>query len=245
MGHKVHPYSLRIGIIRGWQSRWFARGKIYTQLLQEDMNLRKAIFSRYARGDVARVEVERNGNEVTVLVFTARPGIVIGRGGQRVDELRSYLEKLLGRRVRLNIQEIREPELDAYLVACSIAEQLERRVSFRRAMKQAITRSLQRNAKGIRVICAGRLAGAELARREMERQGRVPLHTLRADIDYGNAEARTALGRVGVKVWIYKGDILKEPAAPPMRQAPETARSAHATTQTSEIPEAAPGAAKG
>jgi len=157
------------------------------------------------------VEIDRQANKVVVTIYTARPGVVIGRGGQRVDEMRQRLESLIGKRIQLNIQEIRQPELDAYLVARSVAEQIERRVAYRRAMKQAIFRTIQAGAKGMRINCAGRLAGAEIARREMTHEGQVPLHTLRADIDYGFTEARTAMGRIGVKVWIYKGDILPEP----------------------------------
>ncbi len=209
MGHKVHPYGFRIGVIRGWQAKWYA-DKHYAVFLQEDLKLRKAIESRYADAAVSLVEIERQANQVSVTIHTARPGIVIGRGGQRVDETRRYLEQLMGKKVQLRIQDIQQPELDAHLVAKSIAEQMERRVAYRRAMKQVMLRTLQAGAKGVRVGCAGRLGGAEIARRLVMHEGRVPLHTMRADIDYGFVEARTQMGRIGVKVWIYKGEILPE-----------------------------------
>jgi small subunit ribosomal protein S3 len=209
LGHKVHPYGFRIGIIRDWRARWYDE-KHYAILVHEDIGIRRIIFSSYKEAGIALVEIERKSNELTVTVHTARPGVVIGRGGQRVDELRLLLEKQTGKKVRLNIQEIREPELDATLVAANIAEQLRRRVSYRRAVKQAISRTMLRGAKGIKVKCSGRLGGAEIARHETGHDGSVPLHTLRADIDYGFAESLTATGLIGVKVWIYKGDILPE-----------------------------------
>jgi len=175
------------------------------------MKLRSTIQSRYADAAVSLVEIDRQAKEVAVTIHTARPGIVIGRGGQRVDELSTHLEKIVGKKVRLNIQEIRQPELDATLVAKTIAEQIQRRIAYRRAMKQSIFRTMQAGAKGVRVSCAGRLGDAEIARRQTMHQGQVPLHTLRADIDYGSTEARTTLGRIGIKVWIYKGEILPEP----------------------------------
>ena len=209
MGRKVHPLSFRLGGIRDWQARWYA-DKHYADFLHEDFKLRRAIQSRYAEAGVSLVEIERQANEVSITIHTARPGIVIGRGGQRVDESRLYLEQLIGKRVRLNIREIQQPELDAYLVARAVAEQMERRIAYRRAMKQAMFRTMQAGAKGVKINCAGRLGGVEIARRQMMHQGQVPLHTLRADIDYGFTEAHTTLGRIGVKVWIYKGDILPE-----------------------------------
>ncbi len=209
MGHKVHPLGFRIGVIRDWQAKWYA-DKHYAEFLLEDLKLRKAIQAKYAEAGVSLVQIERQANQVLVTIHTARPGIVIGRGGQRVDETKKLLGQLIGKKVQLNIQEIRQPELDAYLVARTIADQMERRVAFRRAMKQAILRSMQAGAKGVRVSCAGRLGGAEIARRLIMHEGRVPLHTLRADIDYGFTEARTTMGRIGVKSWIYKGDILPE-----------------------------------
>ncbi|MFB0559083.1 MAG: 30S ribosomal protein S3 [Dehalococcoidales bacterium] len=210
MGHKVHPTGFRIGVIRDWQAKWYA-DKHYSEFLHEDLKLRQAIQSWYAEAGVSQVEIHRQANKVAITIYTARPGILIGRGGQRVDEMRLRLDDLTGKRVQLNIQEIRQPELDAYLVAKTIAEQIEHRVAYRRAMKQAVLRTTQAGAKGMRISCAGRLGGAEIARRQTIHQGQVPLHKLRADIDYGFAEARTTMGRIGVKVWIYKGDILPEP----------------------------------
>ena len=209
MGQKVHPYGFRLGIIKDWRSRWYAE-KHYTEFLHEDIEIRRIIRSTYEEAGISTVEIERKANEITVTIHTSRPGIVIGRGGQRVDELRSLLEKKTGKKVRLNIHEIREAEMDAKLVAENIAEQLKRRVSFRRAMKQTISRTMLRGAKGVKITCSGRLAGAEIARHETLREGSVPLHTLRADIDYGFAEALTTMGLIGIKVWIYKGEILPE-----------------------------------
>lgn len=206
MGHKVHPIGLRIGIHRDWLAKWYG-DKSYPHYIMEDLKLRQAIEKRYPDAAISKLEIERQSNQITATVYTARPGVIIGRGGQRVEEMRHYLEELIGKRIRLNIHEIRQPELDAYLVARNVAEAIERRVSYRRAMKQAITRSMQAGALGVKIICSGRLAGAEIARSETMKQGRVPLHTLRADVDYGFAEAHTILGRIGVKVWIYKGDV--------------------------------------
>ena len=223
MGQKVHPIGFRLGIIKGWQARWYA-DKDYRVLLQEDLRIRKAINHRLADADVSRIEIDRAANQISLTVHTAKPGVVIGRGGQKVDELRAFLEGLTGKKIRLTIQEIRQPELDAYLLAKSVARSLERRVSYRRAMKQAVTRSLQRGAKGVKIISSGRLGGAEMSRTETEKQGRVPLHTLRADIDFAIAEAHTTFGTVGVKVWIYKGDVL-----------PETKRPAAEHRETQEV----------
>ena len=210
MGHKVHPLGFRIGVIYDWQAKWYA-DKHYSELLQEDLKLRQAIRSKYAGAGVSRVDIDRQANRVSVTIYTARPGVAIGRGGQRADEMRLYLEELIGKKVQLNIQEIQQPQLDAYLVARTVAEQIERRIAFRRAMKQAVFRTMQAGAKGVKISCAGRLGGAEIARRQTIHQGQVPLHTLRADIDYGFTEVHTTLGRIGVKVWIYEGDILPEP----------------------------------
>lgn len=209
MGQKVHPYGFRLGIIKDWRSRWYDE-KHYTEFLHEDIEIRRIIRSTYEEAGISTVEIERKANEITVTIHTSRPGIVIGRGGQRVDELRLILEKKTGKKVRLNIHEIREAEMDAKLVAENIAEQLKRRVSYRRAMKQTISRTMLRGAKGVKITCSGRLAGAEIARHETLREGSVPLHTLRADIDYGFAEALTTMGLIGIKVWIYKGEILPE-----------------------------------
>ena len=213
MGHKVHPTGFRVGVIYDWQSKWYA-DKNYKDQLHSDIMIRKRIMGGAVDAGISRVEIERNANQMTVTIHTAKPGIVIGRSGANVDLLRTELEKTTGRRVRININEIRQPELDALLVARSIAEQLQRRVAFRRAIKQTVARTMARGAKGIKVVVAGRLGGAEMSRRESEKQGRIPLHTLRADIDFGIAEAHTTFGRIGVKVWVYKGDIMPEPKRP-------------------------------
>ncbi len=239
MGHKIHPTGFRVGVIYGWQSKWYSdRG--YTRLLHEDLAVRRKIMTQLADASISRVDIDRSANQVTITIHTAKPGIVIGRQGAKVEELRQTLDKLTGRRVRVNIQEIRVPELDAYLVARSIADQLQRRIAFRRAMKQAVQRTMQRGAKGIKVIVAGRLGGAEMSRRETEKDGRVPLHTLRADIDYGLAEAHTTFGRIGVKVWIYKGEILPEPKQ--QRPEPEEAAAPEAAA-TAATPAVLPAAA--
>ncbi len=213
MGHKVHPTGFRVGVIYDWQSKWYA-GKNYKDQLHSDITIRKRIMGGSVDAGISKVDIERNANQMTVTIHTAKPGIVIGRSGANVDLLRQELEKTTGRRVRININEIRQPELDALLVARSIAEQLQRRVAFRRAIKQTVARTMARGAKGIKVVVAGRLGGAEMSRRESEKQGRIPLHTLRADIDFGIAEAHTTFGRIGVKVWVYKGDIMPEPKRP-------------------------------
>jgi small subunit ribosomal protein S3 len=220
VGQKVHPIGFRLGIVKDWQGRWYANRKEYTNLLHEDIKVRTLIMRRLADAGISHVEIERSANQLTVIISAAKPGIVIGKAGAKVEELRRLLESTTGKKVRVTIQEIRQPEVDATLVARSIAEQLERRVAFRRAMKQAVLRATRFGAKGIRVQVAGRLGGAEMSRTEWEREGRVPLHTLRADIDYGQAEAHTTFGLIGVKAWIYKGDVLPtapgaEPAAPP------------------------------
>lgn len=227
MGQKVHPHGFRLGYIYDWNSKWYA-DKNYTDLLHEDLSIRKAITKMLPDAGIAKVEIERNANQITVSIHTARPGIVIGRGGQRVDELRGNLEKVTRRKVRVNINEVRVPELEAPLVARAVAEQIERRVSHRRAIKQAALRAMQRGAKGVRIKISGRLGGADMSRKDQERQGRVPLHTLKADVDYGTSEAATTLGRIGVKVWIYKGDIILE------RRAPKTAAAATAEAPAAE-----------
>jgi small subunit ribosomal protein S3 len=207
VGQKVHPKGLRIGIIRDWDSRWFA-GKEYKALLHEDQKIRQFIKKRLYHAGVASIEIERAANRIKVIINTARPGIVIGRGGTEVEALRKELEKLTGKQVNLNIVEIKKPELNAQLVAENIASQLEKRIAFRRAMKQSVGRAMRLGAQGIKIACGGRLAGAEIARTEWYSEGKVPLHTLRADIDYGFAEANTTYGKIGVKVWIYKGEVL-------------------------------------
>ncbi len=214
MGQKVNPIGFRIGIIENWRSNWFSSGKDYTQGVIEDALIRDYIRKKLRKGTVSRIEISRlkkAAEEVMVTIYTARPGVVIGRKGAEVDQLKSQLEKLTNqRKVKVDIKEVRIPELDAELVAQSVADQIEARVSHRRAMKRAITSALRMGAKGIKISCAGRLGGAEIARREWYREGRVPLHTLRAQIDYGFAEALTKYGRIGVKVWIYKGDVFKK-----------------------------------
>ena len=217
MGQKVHPAGFRLGVIRDWEAKWYAE-KDYAKLLHEDLRIRRAIRERLADAGVPRIDIERSANQVTIGIHTAKPGIVIGRSGAKVEELRRWLEKMTGKRVRINIQEVRSPDTNAYLVAKSIAEQIQRRVSYRRAMKQAVSRAIQRGAKGIKVVVSGRLGGAEMSRREREVAGKVPLHTLRADIDYATAEALTTYGVIGIKVWIYKGDVLPEAKAAPVRE---------------------------
>jgi len=212
VGNKVHPVGLRLGLNQEWQARWFAERE-YAKYLVEDMKVRKGLQQKYREAGVSRVDIERQSNIINVTLHTSRPGVVIGRGGQRVEEVRQHLEKLTGNKVKLTIEEIRQPELDAYLVAKGVAEQMERRIAFRRAIKQAIARTVQAGAKGIRIMCSGRLGGGEIARRQTLKEGRLPLQTLRANIDFGLAEARTTMGRIGVKVWIYKGDIIPEKKA--------------------------------
>ena len=210
MGHKVHPTGFRLGVIKDWQSKWYSDTQ-YSEFVLEDVKLRNTIRSKYPEAAISLIEIDRQAKDVTITLYTARPGIVIGRGGQRVDEMRAYLEGLIGKKIRLNIQEVRQPEMDAYLVARSVADQIERRIAYRRAVKQSIFRTIQAGAKGIKISCAGRLGNSEIARRQTSHEGQVPLHTLRADIDYGFTEACTNMGRIGVKVWIYKGQILPEP----------------------------------
>ncbi|MHB1419593.1 MAG: 30S ribosomal protein S3 [Bacillota bacterium] len=209
MGQKVHPKGLRLGIIKDWDAKWYAdRG--YSDLLHEDLKIRRYIKVRLAVASISTVEIERAANRVKISISTAKPGIVIGRGGTEVEGLRKELEKMTGKQVSINIVEIKKPELDALLVAEGVAQQLKKRIGFRRAMKQAVTRTMRLGAEGIKIACAGRLGGAEIARSEWYSEGKVPLHTLRADIDYGFAEANTTYGKIGVKVWIYKGEILPE-----------------------------------
>jgi small subunit ribosomal protein S3 len=228
MGQKVHPHGFRLGYIYDWNSKWFA-DRDYRDLLQEDLSIRGTISRLLPDAGISTVEIERNANQVTVAVNTARPGIVIGRGGQRVDELRVALEKAVGRRIRVNINEIRIPEIDAALVARAVADQLERRIAHRRVIKQTISRAMQRGALGIKIKVAGRLGGSDMGRKDGGMEGRVPLHTLKADIDYGTAEARTPLGRIGVKVWVYKGDRIFEEPAQVQRRRQEAKRGKSAT----------------
>ncbi|GAA4873307.1 30S ribosomal protein S3 [Paenibacillus vulneris] len=208
MGQKVNPVGLRIGIIRDWESKWYA-GKDFGDLLLEDVKIREYLKEKLKESAVSHIDIERAANRVNVTIHTAKPGMVIGKGGSEVEVIRNYISKLTnGKKIHINISEIKNPELDAILVAESIAQQLERRVSFRRAMKQAIQRTIRAGAKGIKTSVSGRLGGAEIARTEGYSEGTVPLHTLRADIDYGTAEAHTTYGRIGVKVWIYRGEVL-------------------------------------
>ncbi|MDW7674961.1 MAG: 30S ribosomal protein S3 [Bacillota bacterium] len=210
MGQKVHPKGLRIGVIKDWDAKWYA-DKDYADLLHEDLKIRKYIKNKLYQAGISNVEIERAANRVKVSIATAKPGIVIGRGGSEVEALRKDIEKISKKQVNVNIVEVKKPELDAQLVAENVALQLEKRVAFRRAMKQAVSRTMRFGAEGIKIACAGRLAGAEMARTEWYSEGKVPLHTLRADIDFGFAEANTTYGKIGVKVWIYKGEVL--PAA--------------------------------
>ncbi|MGI9953013.1 30S ribosomal protein S3 [Moorellaceae bacterium AZ2] len=209
MGQKVHPKGLRLGIIRDWDARWYA-GKEYKELLHEDLKIRKFIKDRLYQAGVSTIEIERAANRIKVTIHTAKPGVVIGRGGAEVENLRQQLERMTGKQVNLNIAEIKKPELDAQLVAENVAAQLEKRVAFRRAMKQAVGRAMRVGAEGIKIAVSGRLAGAEIARTEWYSEGKVPLHTLRADIDYGFAEANTTYGKIGIKVWIFRGEVLPE-----------------------------------
>ena len=206
MGQKVHPYGFRLGYNRTWKSRWFAK-KDYGKLLHEDLQIKKSLKQRFAHAGVSDIEIERAANKLTVIIRTSRPGIIIGRKGAEIDKLKADLQAATGRVVFINIQEVNKPELDAQLVGESIAQQLVKRVAFRRAMRRAVDTALRLGAQGIKVRCSGRLNGAEIARSEWYLHGQLPLHTLRADIDYGFAEAFTTYGVIGVKVWIYKGDI--------------------------------------
>src|SRR5712664_2616300 len=208
MGQKVHPYGLRLGINRTWDSRWFAR-RDYSTLLHEDLRLRKFLIDRLVQAGVSRIVIERAAKKTRITIHSARPGVVIGKKGADIDKLRADIAKLTNSEVSLNIVEIRKPEIEAKLIADSIAQQLERRVAFRRAMKRAVQSAMRLGAQGIRINCSGRLGGAEIARMEWYREGRVPLHTLRADVDYGVATAFTTFGTCGVKVWIFKGEILE------------------------------------
>ena len=211
MGRKVHPIGFRLGYIKDWQSKWFAE-KNYTEQLHEDIAIRSMIFKELAGAAVSRIEIERSANKVEVTIFTAKPGVVIGKRGANVDVLKGALEKLSGKKIKLNINEIHQPELDAQLVAESIGEQITKRVSFKRAMKQAAQRAMRLGAQGVMIKCSGRLGGSEMARTVAEMQGRVPRHTLRADIDYAVYHAHTTYGRIGVKVWIYRGEIFPDKA---------------------------------
>jgi small subunit ribosomal protein S3 len=215
MGRKVHPHGFRLGFIKDWRSRWYAEGEEYADLLAEDLKIRQWIRQELGHAGISNIEIERfpRAKHVSVKIWTAKPGIVIGKKGASVNALRENLEKMTGKKVHIEVQEVERPELDAYLVAEGIVQQIERRISYKRAMKQAIQRAMRLGAEGAMITCAGRLQGSEMARRETAREGRVPRHTLRADIEYARAEALTTYGRVGVKVWIYRGEVLPEKTA--------------------------------
>lgn len=208
MGQKVHPTGIRLGIVKDWSSKWYADSKDYADYLNTDLQVRTFIKKKLARASVSEVRIERPARNAKIIIHTARPGIVIGKKGEDIDKLRTQVSKLMGIPVHISVEEIRKPETDAYLVAMNVAQQLERRIMFRRAMKRAVGNAMRLGAQGIRINVGGRLNGAEIARTEWYREGRVPLHTLRADIDYGVAEAKTTYGIIGVKVWIFKGEIL-------------------------------------
>lgn len=212
MGQKTHPIGSRLGIIKTWDSRWFAK-KGYASFLYEDLSIRRLIKDKLFHAGVSKIEIERTGQNVRVIIYAARPGIIIGKRGAEVDKLKKDLEQFTSKQITIDIKEIGKPEVDAQLVAENIAVQLEKRVAFRKAMKKAVTSALRFGALGVKVACAGRLAGAEIARSGWYREGRVPLHTFRSDIDFGLAEAKTTYGKIGVKVWIYKGDVLPESTA--------------------------------
>ncbi len=247
MGHKTHPIGFRLGIVKDWQTHWYApKTSEYRTLVIEDLGIRKCINSEYvgfSNAGIARIEIDRGTQDIVVNVHSARPGILIGRDGERVKKLRGKLEAITSKRIQLNILEISQPELNAYLVARNIADQLERRVSYRRAMRQAVQRGMQAGAKGIKIIIKGRITGSEIARREKLMEGRVPLHTLRADIDFSIAEARTMMGCIGVKVWLYKGDVQPPEREDAMEEMETievtipTEETEDVTAEKSEIPE--------
>jgi len=210
MGQKVHPRGLRLGIIEDWDSVWYAERGAYAERLSEDLKLRKHLKNSLYRAGISKIKIKRRANQIEVDLFTAKPGLIIGKGGRDVAQVRDGLVKLTGKQVQLNVQEEPKPEASAQLLAESIAAQLEKRVSHKRAMKQIVTKALRAGAKGIKVMCGGRLGGSEIARKEWYRRGRVPLHTLRAKIEYGFTEAMTIYGKIGVKVWVYKGEVLEK-----------------------------------
>jgi small subunit ribosomal protein S3 len=214
MGQKVHPYGMRLGIVKDWTSTWYADTKNYADYLNSDLEIRDFLRKKLAHASVSRIQIERPANNARIVVHTARPGIVIGKKGEDIESLRKQVSSIMGVPAHISVEEIRKPELDAYLVAESVAQQLERRIMFRRAMKRAVSNSMRLGAQGIKINVAGRLNGAEIARSEWYREGRVPLHTLRADIDYGLAEAHTTYGVIGVKVWIFKGEIIVKTEEP-------------------------------
>jgi small subunit ribosomal protein S3 len=222
VGQKVHPKGFRIGVIRGWDSNWYA-DRDYTELLHEDYRIRKLVKERFYTAGISKVEIQRTGNRVRVTIHTAKPGIVIGRGGSEVEKLKVELTTLTSKNININIQEIKKPELDAQIVAENVAQQLEKRISFRRAMKMTVQRTMRVSAVGMKIAISGRLGGAEIARTEWYSEGKVPLHTLRADIDYGFAEANTTYGKIGIKVWINRGEVAPEARQRPKQKAVEEA----------------------
>ena len=214
MGQKVNPHGLRVGVIKNWDSRWFVSDKDFGETLVEDYNLRKTLKKQLNAFGVPKIEIERDASKVRIHIHCAKPGLVIGKGGAEIEKLRLQCEKMLGKPVAINIVEVKTPDLDAQLIAESVAQQLEKRISYRRAMKMSIGRAMKLNARGIKIMCSGRLGGAEIARSEQYHEGTIPLQTLRADIDYGFAEAKTTYGIIGVKVWLYKGEVLHENRRP-------------------------------
>jgi ribosomal protein S3, bacterial type len=222
VGQKVHPKGFRLGIIRTWDSNWYA-DKDYSDLLHEDYRVRKLVKERFYTAGISKVEIQRTGNRLRVTIHTAKPGIVIGRGGTEVEKLKAELGALTGKNININIQEIKRPELDAQIVAENVAQQLEKRISFRRAMKQTVQRTMRVGALGMKIAISGRLGGAEIARTEWYAEGKVPLHTLRADIDYGFAEANTTYGKIGIKVWINRGEVIPEAKQRPKQKVVEEA----------------------
>jgi small subunit ribosomal protein S3 len=223
MGHKVHPNGFRLGVYRNWEAKWFAPDKEYKPLLLEDVRLRRMLMARLKNAGLARIETERSSSALTITLHTAKPGIVIGKGGTSVDQLRDELEKITGKRVRVTIQEIKKPELAAQLVAENVAAQLEKRIAFRRAIKQSLMKTMRAGAQGVKIRVKGRLGGSEMARVEWNREGRVPLHTLKADIDFGQTEAKTTFGRIGVSAWVYTGNFPTEAPPKPAAAAEEPA----------------------
>ena len=238
MGHKVHPNGFRLGVYRNWEAKWFAPDKEFKPLLLEDVRLRRMLLARLKNAGVARIETERSSSALTITLHTAKPGIVIGKGGTSVDQLRDELEKLTGKRVRVTIQEIKKPELSAQLVAENVAAQLEKRIAFRRAIKQSLMKTMRAGAQGVKIRVKGRLGGSEMARVEWNREGRVPLHTLKADIDFGQTEAKTTFGRIGVSAWVYTGNFPTEapPKAPAAVEEPAEAETPVASVLTATAP---------
>ena len=246
MGHKVHPNGFRLGVYRNWEAKWFAPDKEFKPLLLEDVRLRRMLLARLKNAGVARIETERSSSALTITLHTAKPGIVIGKGGTSVDQLRDELEKITGKRVRVTIQEIKKPELSAQLVAENVAAQLEKRIAFRRAIKQSLMKTMRAGAQGVKIRVKGRLGGSEMARIEWNREGRVPLHTLKADIDFGQTEAKTTFGRIGVSAWVYTGNFPTEaPPKPPAAveepadgEVPVAAAITQASTPIAEVVQA-------